>query len=440
MYFLLNFLKIEADSPILAYAILNLNITTIMTFSYFMSYIIYKVKVPKWSKYDYESNGQPIRTPTSISFLIAAYNEEKIIARCIESIDMAASKYAGKTEIIVVNDGSTDQTSFIVAEIMKKLKHSTGKIFTIPNSGKGFALRYGVERTSGDILFRIDADSILDEEAIGSVMNHFKDPQVGSVGGMLFPIEAKSVWQKTISLMFIYYLSLVKRGQELFDSIIVQAGAYSVYRKNALAKVGGWADDQFGEDGELTNRMARFGYRTELELRSVVYTDFPESLIGLIHQRSRWNVAFYYSRGRNLDLITELENPRSIVFLINLISHGIGFVRGLTWAYLAASIVSMNFSLFHVASFLGITKVAVIQAIIYGVELIVLIYYLHKYKKLYYIKCFPVLRLVGFILSTLVKPQTMEILLSWSCRWKQYSKESFEDLRKEVKRSVDPGF
>jgi cellulose synthase/poly-beta-1,6-N-acetylglucosamine synthase-like glycosyltransferase len=440
MYFLLNFLKIEADSPILAYALLNLNITTIMTFSYFMSYFIYKVKVPKWSKYDYESNGQPIRTPTSISFLIAAYNEEKIIARCIESIDMAASKYAGKTEIIVVNDGSTDQTSFIVAEIIRKLKHSTGKIFTIPNSGKGFALRYGVERTSGDILFRIDADSILDEDAIGSVMNHFKDPEVGSVGGMLFPIEAKSVWQKTVSLMFIYYMSLVKRAQELFDSIIVQAGAYSVYRKNALAKVGGWADDQFGEDGELTNRMARFGYRSELELQSIVYTDFPESLIGLIHQRSRWNVAFYYSRGRNLDLITELENPRSIVFLINLISHGVGFVRSITWAYLAASIVTLNFSLFHVASFLGITKVAVIQAIIYGVELIVLTYYLHKYKKLYYIKCFPVLRLVSFILSTLIKPQTMEILLSWSCRWKQYSKESFEDLRKEVKRSVDPGF
>jgi biofilm PGA synthesis N-glycosyltransferase PgaC len=420
-----------------------------MTFSYFIAYIFYKLKTPNWLKCDKQQkqiNSIPILYNSSIqanapiSFLIAAYNEEKIIRKCIESIDMAASKYAGKTEIIVVNDGSTDETSFIVTMTLSKLKYSTGKIFTIPNSGKGFALRYGLERTSGDIIFRIDADSVLDEEAISPIMNHFKDPQVGSVGGMIFPLEAKSIWQKAVGMMFIYYLSIVKIGQELFDSIIVQSGAFSVYRKIALIKVGGWAYDQFGEDGELTNRMARFGYRMELETHSVIYTDFPQSLMGLIHQRTRWNVAFYQSRGTNLQLIKDLNNPRSIVFLINLLSHGIGFARGLTWAYLAASIVTLNFSLLHVASFLGITKIAIIQAIIYAVELSVLTYFLSKYKKLHYITRFPALRLLSFILSTLVKPQAMTTLLSWSCKWKEYSKESFEDLRKEVRRSVDPDF
>jgi cellulose synthase/poly-beta-1,6-N-acetylglucosamine synthase-like glycosyltransferase len=456
MYFLLNFLKIDADSPILAYALLNLNITTIMVLGYFIANIIYKLNAPNWVKWDNNgsnrgrSQQQSIQLPclanplivvndASVSFLIAAYNEEKIIARCIESIDRAASKYTGKIEIIVVNDGSTDQTPFIVDKTMGKLKHSTCKLFTIPNSGKGFALRYGLERTLGDIIFRIDADSIIHEDAIGVVVNHFKDPQVGSVGGLIFPIEAKSIWQKTVTMMFIYYMSIIKRGQELYDSIIVQAGAYSVFRKTALVKVGGWVDDQFGEDGELTNRMARFGYKLELELHSIVYTDFPETLMDLMNQRARWSVAFFHSRGKNLELIREFTKPRSIIFLINLISNGIGFAHGLAWAYIAASLLTYKFSLFEMGSFLGITKIAIIQAIIYLVQITILTYYLHKYNKINYIKCFPVIRLFGFILSGLIKPQALEVLLSWSCKWKEYDKEAFKALRKEVKRSLDPG-
>jgi cellulose synthase/poly-beta-1,6-N-acetylglucosamine synthase-like glycosyltransferase len=470
MYFLLNFLKIDVDSPILAYALLNLNITTIMILGYFIANIIYILNSPKWSKklHKNNSNGaeaaaaavqqqqqqeqRSIRLPclayplteitncyASVSFLIAAYNEEKIIARCIESIDMAASKYIGKTEIIIVNDGSTDQTSFIIDKTMTKLKHCTCKVFSIPNSGKGFALRHGLEASAGDIIFRIDADSIIHKDAINTVMNHFKDPQVGSVGGLIFPIEAKSIWQKTVSMMFIYYMSIIKKGQELYDSIIVQAGAYSVFRKSALVKVGGWVDDQFGEDGELTNRMARYGYKLELELGSVVYTDFPESLMGLMNQRARWTVAFYHSRGKNLELVKDFNKPRSIVFLINLISNGIGFAHSLAWAYIVASFLTLNFSVYQIGSFLGFTKIAVVQAIIYLVEIIILSYYLHKYKKISYIKCFPLVRLVGFILSALVKPQALEVMLSWSCKWKKYNKDAFKALRKEVRASLDPG-
>jgi cellulose synthase/poly-beta-1,6-N-acetylglucosamine synthase-like glycosyltransferase len=458
MYFLLNFLRIDADSPLLAYALLNLNITTIMVLSYFIANVIYKLKSANWPGWykDGSNRGrqlqqqESIKLPclayplaivnnTSVSFLIAAYNEEKIIARCIDSIDMAASKYTGKTEIIVVNDGSTDQTPLIVDKAITKLKHSSCKMFSIVNSGKGFALRYGLEKTSGDIIFRIDADSTIHEQAIDTIINHFKDPKVGSVGGLIFPIEAKSIWQKTVTMMFIYYMSIIKRGQELYDSIIVQAGAYSVFRKAALLKAGGWIDDQYGEDGELTNRMARFGYKLELELRSMVYTDFPETLIDLMNQRARWSVAFYHSRGRNLELARELNKPRSIIFLINLISNGIGFAHSLAWAYIAASLLTHNFSILEIGSFLGITKIAVVQAIIYMSQLTILTYYLHKYKMISYLKCFPVIRLFGFILSALIKPQAVEVLLSWSCKWKEYNKDSFQALRKEVKASLDPG-
>jgi hypothetical protein len=171
----------------------------------------------------------------------------------------------------------------------------------------------------------------------------------------------------------------------------------------------------------------------------MVYTDFPETLIDLMNQRARWSVAFYHSRGKNLELARELNKPRSIIFLINLISNGIGFAHSLAWAYIAASLLTHNFSIFEIGSFLGITKIAVIQLIIYMSQLTILSYYLYKYKMITLIKCFPVIRLFGFILSALIKPQAVEVLLSWSCKWKEYNKDSFQALRKEVKASLDPG-
>ena len=446
MYLLLNFVELDTEGPIVSYALLEFNMVTILTFGYFLSFFPHKVKTSfrlRQAKKSEENQEQYnvfsfIAIHPYVSFIVIAYNEEKFIKRCIESIDRAASTYAGNVEIIIVNDGSNDRTFAIAHDSVKNLKHCRGRVFSIPNSGKGFALRYGLERTSGEILFRIDADSVVGENALAPIINHFSDPKVGSVSGMLFPLRATSIWQKTVALMFIYYISIVKRAQELADSIIVQAGAFCVFRKDALIRSGGWASDQYGEDGEITNRMARFGYKAELELESRVYTDFPKTLIELIHQRTRWNVAFYHSRGRNLDIVREFNSPRSIVFMTNLISHGSGFAHSLIWGYLIASLIALDFSLLDLPSFLGITKFAVIQLLIYSVQLSVLAYSLTKLGKIGYIKYFPVLRLLGFIFSTLVRTQATEVLLYWSSNWSSYDKSSFEALRREVRRSVDP--
>ncbi len=436
LYFFLKFLQIETNSPIWIYLIVNLSLTNALALGYLVANLIYEIKWSNWLKWTSSSKRQ--ENILTISFLISAYNEEKIIKRCIEGVDRAASKYRGKTEIILVNDGSTDQTRQIASEAMRKLKYCSGKLYNIPNTGKGYALAFGLQRTSGEVLFRTDADSVIDENAIGPIMNHFRDPEVGSVSGFCFPLWGKNFWQKAQNVMFVSYV-YVKRAQDLVDSILAQPGPATAFRRDALIKVGGWTDNIFGEDGELTNRIARFGYRGEFEQRSIVYCDEPDSLIGFMQQRARWSVAFYHSRGRNLKVVKEFRSPRSLVFLYNLLSHGVGFGHGLIWAYIGASIIAgtLDFPVTHLPAFL-IWRLVAVQLAIYGIEVILYAYSLNKLKKLSDIKYFPLLRLMSMVLTMLVKPQVTEVLLSWSSRWKEYNNDSFRDLRKEVNISVDP--
>jgi cellulose synthase/poly-beta-1,6-N-acetylglucosamine synthase-like glycosyltransferase len=443
------FLYSDIDSPIVDYVHLYLwlNLAGIVTFGYFLSNFIFEAKRQGLSKIKIRKSREPLarsyadsRMP-SVSFLIPAYNEERIAGRCIASIDKAAAKYDGEVEIIFINDGSTDGTEKVVTEAIANLNHCSGRLFNISNSGKGFALVYGLEKTRGEIIFRTDADSIIDENALTPMMRHFRDPIVGSVCGWVFPIQDKGLWIKVQNVLCANYM-YTKRAQDVLDSIITQPGSSTSFRRDTLIKVGGWRDNIFGEDGEITNRIARYGYREVFEPSATVYSEHPPTLTGLLQQRSRWGVAFYHSRGRNLRLVRELRNPRSFIFLWNLASHGGGLARSLIWPYLAASTISGVLNLSFItegsASSILLSKLIAIQISVVVIQLALYGYRLKKEGKLKDLKYYPFLRLVNFILNAIVKPQVIDVMLFWSSRWKEYSTESFRDLRKVVNRSIDP--
>lgn len=443
LYLLIYFLGLDAYSgePMtLDYIYLGfwLNVPVVITFSYFIANLMYEIKRPVHA-YKAPKNEKDTPWP-SVSFLISAYNEERLIGRCIESIDRAAAKYAGKVDIVVVNDGSRDNTERIISESLRKLKFCSGVFYTIPNSGKGFALAYGLQRTSGEIIFRTDADSALDENALAPMLSHFKNPEVGSVSCWIMPLEGKGAWLKAQNVLCAYYF-YTKRAQEMVDGIITQPGPASAYRRDILIKAGGWVDNIFGEDGEITNRVARLGYRGVFEGNALIYSELPETLVGFMQQRARWSVAFFHSRGRNLRLAREVGNSRWPVFIWNLMSHGISLGRGLLWPYMAVSILmgTVGLSTPELITYgVIITKLLGIQAIIYAVAIILYAYRLNKAGKTRYMLYFPLVRFLVIILNFIVKPQALEVLLSWSVRWKEYTTESFRDLRKVVHTSIDP--
>jgi len=434
LYVLFNVFDV-GDDPLTA-TYIAINVSTILSFKYYLSYFIWEIKYPSWGRFN-DRQSTTLKQKPTVSFLLPAFNEEKRIGNLIESIDAAAANYEGTTEIVLVNDGSTDKTAEICEEKFSNLKYCSGKLFTIPNSGKGFALHYGLERLSGDVIFRIDSDSMVDKNVIGPIMKHYEDPAMGSVSGMIFPIDEKSIWQKAmvfLGCLFVFY----RRGQELIDSILVQPGAFSTFRRDAIVKAGGWTVDQFGEDGEVTIRLGRCGYKNSFEQHSIIYSEAPKDLMELREQRVRWGIAYYHSRGRNIRILKEKNGPRPIMIMFNLLSHGGGFAQALFWPFLIAAILTDDkFSLYNFIIITGVPiKLFFIDLIMFSLQYVVYVYFLFRFKKAYLIKYLPFMRIYMLILSLFFKPEAMEILLRWSSRWQQHTTESNKALRRLIKKPV----
>ncbi len=425
--------QLSSDSPITAY--LSVSLSELLSLKYYMAFFIYELKVPLWAREE-ETHRCPSLEEMTISFLLAGFNEEKHIARCIESIDRAAKYYPGRTEIVIVNDGSTDGTRKIASDAVQNLRHASGTVYNIPHLGLGFALQYGLQRARGEIVFRTDADSMIDEFAIGHIMKHFRDPQVASVSGLILPLEEVSWWQ---NLWIIRYclLTFAKREWELTDSVIVQPGAFCVFKKAPLVDAGGWADDMTGEDCEITVRLGRCGYRHEYEQHAIVRSDIPANLKELRHQRVRWSASFYQAFAANMDLIKEIKSPLSLMFSLRILQHGSINASSLFLPFFLVFILVEPGVTNPVGNFLTmLLGLSVIDLLTNGLQAILIAYFLFKLKRLHLCKYLPLQRLYHFIQTMFFEPEALEILLNISSRWKDHSRDLTLDLRKALKHGI----
>jgi cellulose synthase/poly-beta-1,6-N-acetylglucosamine synthase-like glycosyltransferase len=251
---------------------------------------------------------------------------------------------------------------------------------------------------------------------------------------MIFPLEEKSIWQKSMVLLgavFLYY----KRGQELIDSILCQPGAFSVFRKEALVKAGGWAENQFGEDGEITVRIGRYGYRSTFEQQAVAFSEAPSTLRDLRHQRLRWGIAYYYSRARNMEIIRDFEGPRSIMYFLNILTHGAGFVHAVMWPFLLmAGLLGLSAVDFGtITRSIGIPlQVTSVLLLVIIVNITIYAYFLVRFHKTSLMKYIPFMSVLSILLAYFLKPEALGILLNYSAKYKVHKKENYDVLRKNI--------
>jgi peptidoglycan-N-acetylglucosamine deacetylase len=218
-----------------------------------------------------------------VSVLIAAYNEEKVINRTVDSLLQNGYE---QMEIIVIDDGSKDRTLEVVRE--RFAENPVVVILTQPNSGKSAALNNGIRHAKYDILVAVDADTLFAQDAIEKLTRHFAEPKVGAVSGNA-RVGNKSNWiTRFQSIEYIYGFNLDRRALDLLNAITVVPGAVGAWRKQPVLDCGGFLHDTLAEDTDLTLAIRRRGYIIRYEQDAIAYTEAPEDTKSLLKQRFRW--------------------------------------------------------------------------------------------------------------------------------------------------------
>jgi len=220
-----------------------------------------------------------------LSVLIPAYNEEGTIQGTIESI--FSSNYKGLKEVIVINDGSKDNT----LKIANSLKKKYPKLIVLDkkNSGKADSINYALKFVKGDFVAIIDADSYPEKNAFSHLMGYFSDTSVGAVTAACTPLNRNTMLERLQAIEY-KVIAFTRKLLEFIDSIYVAPGSLSVYRKTALDEIGGFDKTNMTEDIESTWHILKNGWKVKMCLAATVTTVVPNKFKAWWIQRVRWTI------------------------------------------------------------------------------------------------------------------------------------------------------
>jgi cellulose synthase/poly-beta-1,6-N-acetylglucosamine synthase-like glycosyltransferase/peptidoglycan/xylan/chitin deacetylase (PgdA/CDA1 family) len=225
--------------------------------------------------------GSPPYLP-DVTVIIPAYNEEAGIAATVET--MAGSRYRGRLEIIVVDDGSTDRT----ADVARSLGYPFVRVIRQRNSGKPGALNTGIKLAQSEILILVDGDTIFEPDTIGTLVAPLADPDVGAVSGNTKVFNRKGFLGRWQHLEYVVGFNLDRRMYDMLGVMPTVPGAIGAFRRSALYEVRGVSHDTLAEDTDLTMALCRRGWRIVYAPRAVAWTEVPATLRVLWKQRYRW--------------------------------------------------------------------------------------------------------------------------------------------------------
>jgi cellulose synthase/poly-beta-1,6-N-acetylglucosamine synthase-like glycosyltransferase/peptidoglycan/xylan/chitin deacetylase (PgdA/CDA1 family)/spore germination protein YaaH len=235
----------------------------------------------------------------SVAVVVPAFNEGKVVVQTVESL--LACDHPSRFEIIVVDDGSTDDTKARLEEAFGR--HPLVRLFSTPNGGKAHALNYGVARTSAEVVVALDADTVFARDTIRALVRHFHDPRVGAVAGNAKVGNRVNILTRWQALEYITSQNLDRRAFDVLDCITVVPGAVGAWRRELLARAGGFSPHTLAEDADLTLGIRRLGYAIAYDDHAVALTEAPDTLGGFIRQRYRWMFGTFQAAWKHRDAL-----------------------------------------------------------------------------------------------------------------------------------------
>ncbi len=244
-----------------------------------------------------------------VSIVLPVFNSESTISECLSSLVHQSKK---ASEIIVVDDGSTDST-------VKKAKLFSGiKLIELKkNQGRSKARNAGLKKARFELVFFAEADAVYSENFLEECVRAFSDEKVGGV------IGRQEVWNSIDSTW-----TKCKQAERKAAFRHYKPFSAWMYLRSVLIEVGGFDENlDFGEDVDLANRVKKKGYKLAFASKAVWKHREPTSLLALCKRQWRFGFGmkpFYEKNGWSKMIFFDF------LFFLSLV---VGFVFPVAWIF-----------------------------------------------------------------------------------------------------------
>ena len=245
--------------------------------------VVVRTLIVIWLAYRFQPRPR-LACAEPISVVIAAYNEGKVIANTLRSL--LNTEYRGELEVVVVDDGSRDQTAAEaqrVADVDPRVR-----LLQQPNRGKARALQRALSAARHGIIVFIDADTQCQRDTLPRLVEPFANKAVGAVSGHAKVGNLRSFVAQCQALEYTCGFNLDRRAYDRWNCITVVPGAISAIRKDAIADAGGLSLETLAEDTDLTLALHKDRQRVVYVPQAIAWTEAPETVRTLARQRFRW--------------------------------------------------------------------------------------------------------------------------------------------------------
>ena len=221
-----------------------------------------------------------------VTVLVPGHNEGKHLYKLVQS--MKKQTY-NKLEVIVIDDGSTDDTA-IIGRSFERSGQIDRFLSTVERGGKASAANLGLRYSTGKYVVHLDADSSLNDDAIEKILIPFyRFENIGGVGGNL--IVRNEEESLTTTMQFLEYLQSINVSRVVLSKLNLYkiiSGAFGAFPREVLDRIGGW-DIGPGLDGDITVKIRKINFRILFEEEAICKTHVPVTWKALTKQRLRWS-------------------------------------------------------------------------------------------------------------------------------------------------------
>lgn len=260
-----------------------------------------------------------------VTFVIPCKNEEKAIAKTIEKC-FEADYPKEKIEVIVINDGSTDNTVGVLNETKKKFKELIVVDWKI-NKGKRHGMAEGFKKAKGDIIIQLDSDSYIDPKTFSNLIKPFQNLEIGAVCAHADPENAdENLLTKMQAAYYFMSFRILKAAESTFMSVFCCSGCSSAYRKSAVMPIlDEWLNETFlglpvtyGDDRALTSWLLKNDWKTIYMDKAQAYTIVPEKIKQLLKQQLRWKKSWIINFFKTIKFLYKKQPFIALTYFIPL--------------------------------------------------------------------------------------------------------------------------